>query len=216
MIRILLLNGPPRSGKDAIGHALAQRIRGSRIVKMAEYLKLATHRLYDCVSEACEDAAFYELVKDQPLDVFFGLTPRQAYIHVSESYFKPIHGSAFFGDRLVETIKGLWESDARTFIVTDCGFKEEVVPLIYAFKPSSISILQLRRKGTSFSSDSRGYLSSEFINGHALNSGQLYNDETIELAAEKVIKWFCPQPARTENGMVLNPDGTSTLEVPRG
>src|SRR5690349_14966217 len=86
--RLLLVNGPPRSGKDTVGAILREFFPGSIYeTKMAKALKERTHALYNLLDpetgRALRHDAF-ELVKDQPRDEFRGLTPRRAYIAVSE------------------------------------------------------------------------------------------------------------------------------------
>ncbi len=85
--KIILVNGPPRSGKDTIGQLLCQRLP-LVLDKFARKLKEAAHALYG-MPELPHD--HFEACKDTPLEQFFGKSPRQVYIAVSETYFKPLH-----------------------------------------------------------------------------------------------------------------------------
>ena len=87
MKKILLLNGPPRSGKDTIAEYLEGH--GWHHGKFSKVLKERTHALYGMID--CPYDAF-ENVKDENLSVFFGITPREAYINTSEMLMKPVHG----------------------------------------------------------------------------------------------------------------------------
>lgn len=167
--KILILNAPPRAGKDYLGNYLNSVYPNSEVVKFAEYLKLATHGLYGVIDSEgrIAPAHFLESVKDEPSDLFYGLTPRQAYIAVSERFFKVIYDKSFFGERLVEKIE---RSNAELFIVTDGGFVEEIQPLIDHFTEDNIKILHLFRTGCSFDNDSRDYIPSS-------NSITFYNTE---------------------------------------
>lgn len=162
--KVIILNGPPQSGKDFLGTILYQHYPASVIVKFAEYLKNATHRLYG-LPKVKHD--YFEDVKDLPNKEFYGLTPREAYIAVSEQYFKPIHGKDFFGKALV---KDILESPYSLHIITDGGFEEEIVPLINELGADNILIIHLSRVGCSFKNDSRLYINpldvkvSKFIN----------------------------------------------------
>jgi len=114
-MKILLLNGPPGSGKDHAARVIRDRYFGRvAITKFAKVLKERTHALYGLGETDPVEGTFkpyahdeYENVKDTPLDEFLGLTPRQAYIGVSERYFKPMHGEQVFGKLLEPELRAL-------------------------------------------------------------------------------------------------------------
>lgn len=165
MTQVILLNGPPRCGKDTVGEMIARKIPGTRVYKFAEALKCATHDLYGSLHhlgrQDKREAARYESVKDQPQDDFFGLTPRQAYIAVSETLLKPLHGTDFFGRVLVEKI--LLERP-RLAVVADSGFREEAVPVLWE-TGFICRILRLHRPNCTFDGDSRSYWSTKDLPG---------------------------------------------------
>lgn len=153
---ILVLNGPPRSGKDTLANYIC---RNSKIpfkhLKFATKLKAMTHRLYDVPKEIVPTL---EQLKDMPTLFFLGLTPRQAYINVAECMIKA-HGNQFFGEHLVKVIKQVSrENNIHHFVISDGGFEEELLPLIKSFGKDSIKIQKIIRKGCSFKNDSRHYL----------------------------------------------------------
>src|SRR5690606_2469170 len=76
----ILLNGPPRAGKDTAVEALAAALgAAAEIFKFTSPVKDLTHRNagLDCATD------HYEELKDTPLPEFGGRTPRQAYIDTS-------------------------------------------------------------------------------------------------------------------------------------
>lgn len=158
MKQLIILNGPPRSGKDSLAKYLSQKHPTFRHVKFADELKIITHRLYNTPHQH-PDA--YEQFKDKPLTEFLNLTPRQAYINVSEDYIKKHHGKDFFGLQLISTIKKVPDNNENVFVISDGGFEEELIPLLEAFNPSLFTVLQIHRQGCTFDNDSRHYFDKE-------------------------------------------------------
>lgn len=159
---IILLNGPPRSGKDFIAKALVRTsvtesgghsasLRWVRYA-FADQLKRMTHRLYDINDLGRAD--FFEDKKDESCPEFYGLTPRQAYIAVSEKLIKPTHGDGFFGEVLSKKI-ALGHPTAQV-VVPDSGFPGEAETLAL-HSGREIYKVDIHRPGTDFSNDSRSY-----------------------------------------------------------
>jgi hypothetical protein len=164
-VKVLLLNGPPRSGKDALGNAIIKILGEERAVmaKFAHVLKVMTHNLYGI---ECETEQF-DPIKDDPNDAFYGATPRQAYIAVSERLMKPLHGSDFFGERLADDVEDFY-FDKDLVVVTDSGFKEEAEVLVRRFGRDAVYLVRLSRPGTDFSGDSRSYVDLDLPDGHVM------------------------------------------------
>jgi hypothetical protein len=171
MTKILLLNGAPRSGKDAAGEELTRILGASGIraktFKFAHALKIATHGAFFGLQGLIgndgglvSDPASFEDEKDEEHELFFGLSPRQAYIALSERLFKPVFGEEFFGEVLVRNIQGVIDDKTEPYldvaIVTDSGFASEAKPLIRHFGVNNVGLIRLSRTGTSFKGDSRG------------------------------------------------------------
>ena len=168
MPKIVILNGPPRSGKDTI----ADNLREFYTLKFAGTLKQMTHALYGMPDIPSD---FFEEVKDIPNKAFYDLTPRQAYINVSEQYIKPVHGLSFFGDRLVEKIRVMGLSH---YVISDGGFYEEVIPLVKEFGADNTYLFHIKRPGFDFSEDSRTYLDPYKLGLKVMP--ELSNDSNIE------------------------------------
>ena len=158
MKQIIILNAPPRSGKDELAKYLAQKHTHFHQFSFADELKKLAHRLYNTPDQAPEA---YEAFKDQPMTEFMGLTPRQAYTRLAEDYIKPNHGKDFFGLQLILTIKAIKHHDDNVFVISDGGFVEELEPLLMNFDPHLFTIVQLYRQGCTFDNDSRHYFSAE-------------------------------------------------------
>ncbi|MGG5812568.1 hypothetical protein [Falsiroseomonas sp. CW058] len=159
MTVVLLINGPPRAGKDTLASHLIERIGGATRRRMAHELKVRTHRLYDCPPESWDDPDYYDDVKDVPSAQFHGLSPRAAYIAVSETYFKPTHGEEFFGELFVRWLDGIGP-ETRLVAVPDSGFLTEVRPILRRVGLSRLLLVRVHAggRGKSFAGDSRGYI----------------------------------------------------------
>ena len=152
-MRVIFLNGPPRSGKDYAGGILRDEF-GGRIFKMAGELKERTHALYRQMNIKGEPLPhdYFEAAKDEPQECFLGLTPREAYIAVSERLFKPLYGQQVFGRLLAQQLEG------DLAIITDSGFAPEAEPIVEKFGAENCLLARIHRAGYDFSSDSRSYI----------------------------------------------------------
>lgn len=187
--RILFINGPPRCGKDTVGRLLETLHDEVMVVKMANELKTATHRLYNARTPdgLPAPANFFEDSKDLPSDAFLGTTPRKAYIGVSERYMKPEHGADVFGRLLLKGMQAVYPA-VVAFAITDSGFRPEAVPIIEYFGAANCRLLRVKREGTWFY-DSRSYISLEDLGVSAVvvsNNGTL-DDLARELAP--IVEW---------------------------
>lgn len=152
MKKIILLNGPPSSGKDFAANFIADCFNRTRIDKFARILKERTHALYGFSDRKWD---YYEHCKDIPNDDFYGLTPRKAYIGISEKYFKPMHDKYIFGKLLLSDIKDI---KFDILIISDSGFIEEAEVLIEEYGSENVLLIKLIREGCNFNNDSRSYL----------------------------------------------------------
>lgn len=166
-MKIILINGPPRSGKDTAGeiiHGILNTRKGPdhitpHLDKFAELVKERAHGLYGLVDQDGPlFASYFEDVKDQPRSEFLGLTPRQAYIAVSETYYKPTHGENIFGRLMLERIRSFHKGRCGVVILTDSGFAPEAQVLIDEYGAGNVFLIRLHRPGFDFEGDSRGYI----------------------------------------------------------
>ncbi len=181
---VIFLNGPPGCGKDYAGHELFPAI----CVKFAGILKERTHALYDLRNALTGKPyahSHYEDVKDEPTDDFLGLTPREAYIAVSETYMKPTHGIDVFGKLLLASLtSNPFMSESPVFAITDSGFREEAEVIVEHFGAENCYLIRIHAKGLDFSGDSRGYIdlsdldvkTTDVSNGFDIQFGPLVVD----------------------------------------
>jgi hypothetical protein len=169
--KVILINGPPRSGKDYAGSIIENHWLNSRIFRFATHVKARSQKaLLDF--DGCEDITLFEDCKDLPSDFLFDRTPRDVWISFSEKFMKPLFGNDIFGQLLLrDLIPYLGKIDL--IIIPDSGFEEEAKVLIDALGPQNIFHIRLSRNGCDFSRDSRGYLD---LSEYGVKSTRLHND----------------------------------------
>lgn len=175
--RIIILNGPPQSGKDTTG-ALLEALTGAARLKFADPLKNNAHAMVGLLGVAADH---FEGRKDERMAIFGGLSPRQFYIRVSEEFIKPIFGAEHYGKLAVPRVAEQLDM-GRDVVVTDCGFVPEVMPLVDAFLDHlDVQLWHVRRPGKTFSGDSRSYIS---VGG--VESKSVWNDHDVPHLLETV------------------------------
>jgi hypothetical protein len=170
---VVLLNGPPYSGKDTASKAIrATPVFFASEVRISEALKLATHALYGLPQDTPRDA--FDHCKDVPSELFGGLTPRAAYILVSEDVIKPSLGKDWLGKVALQKIRRAAAGGAHVIPVPDSGFLSEVGLIVEGLGHDSVMLVNIHSplRGCSFAGDSRGYITVPGV-----YTVQLYNDE---------------------------------------
>lgn len=176
-MRAILLNGPPRSGKDTIGEMLVKHLPVPSIdlMKFADPIRWFLRETFGVDIE--RDG------KDQPHPKLHGKTPRQAAIQYSEGFCKPLFGVGYFG----EVAKRMLRRDVTVF--TDSGFRHEAEVL-----PVPCLQVLIYRNGHNFVGDSRSYWHSDRI-GHiefandAKNLQELEDKVRADLVPE-IMQWM--------------------------
>jgi hypothetical protein len=165
--QIIILNGPPRIGKDTLRNKMSEWYKGRGIAvnhaSFKEPLIKLTCDFYEFPRQSWDNLYEYEDAggswKDSPNLYLNGMTPREALIHVSENVIKPTFGKGTFGTLLGQSLKD------GINIIADGGFTEEVYGLWEAIDYEScrnmdeIIIVKLEEEGFTFGNDSRSYIS---------------------------------------------------------
>jgi len=169
--RAILFNGPPGSGKDTATN-MARNFLDNRMttegqikathMKFSAPLKQAAHVLYGIPysAEYYERTQGYDWKNKKQIE-FFGQSPRDIYIALSEEFAKKYGGESFFGHIAARTI-GL-DKSFNTYIFSDSGFAGEAKPIIAALGIENILIVELKRDGCTFEGDSRGYIGDRLL-----------------------------------------------------
>lgn len=165
MAAVFIFNGAPGTGKDEAAHFLVN-LHGLTELSFKQQLFTETFKHFDVSEEWFMNGYSDREVKEKKKEVALGnRTRREALIHVSEDILKPLHGKQVFGDCVAEKIV-----DSKEYALSDCGFSEEVVPIINTVGTENVCLIRLLRDGCDFSNDSRRYVNAdtfdEIVLGH--------------------------------------------------
>lgn len=154
-MRILILNGPPNSGKDTLADNLIENDIDDWIkLSFKDALYVKTAAFYRVDLQWFKIMATNRDTKEMKLTELGHISPREAMIFVSERNIKPIYGNDYFGKEMRYMIDGC---AVENIIIPDGGFEEEVQVLMDAY-PEQVWIVQLKAKDCDFSNDSRDYI----------------------------------------------------------
>lgn len=174
MPKFLLLNGPPKSGKDAIVQQLREYITFHHL-KFAMPMKAAIAAMFDIPMGQLEN------FKDVPSHLLQHRdttlkerrdTMRELLIAFSEDFLKPKYGDDFLGRVFWQHAK---QSACNLIIATDIGFEAETERVISNAGAHNCRLIRLHRDGTSFDGDSRSYIRDGLCTTYDVpNNGTLY------------------------------------------
>lgn len=157
--KLLLLNGPPGSGKDTVANAIKNygqmsglNVSNVVVKKLASPIKSAYPALLGLTN-----SAELEPLKDE---VYLGVPRgiRKLQIALSEDVMKPIFGQDIFVQVLTKSVRCLRKE--VLCIISDAGFTNEFKYLFYRTPRINFLTLRLSRGITSFDGDSREYIKS--------------------------------------------------------
>lgn len=163
MTKIMLLNGPPRCGKDVGANAVTAYLEDFECVhlKLSQPLKDIVSQIVGLPQEVLETRYKSAIIPG------FGTTYRDLQIHTYLSMSK-VFGESWLGKTLVNRIKAL---GSGMYVVSDAGLDADIEPLLKAFHPSDIMIVQIMREGCFFNYDIRGYISNPRVQmRHVVNN----------------------------------------------
>jgi hypothetical protein len=163
--KLLILNGPPSSGKDTIANIL-YKYYDCRRLKFSVPLKKSLMPLF-CLDE---DWMSFENTKDSHTSRFFGMSFREAQIWLSEECMKPKFGPDIFGKLMLRQLYSPYRSSSLFDVISDAGFLPEIDTVYRALPPKSVYLLRIHRTGYTYDNDSRSYL-----NHPKITSDDFYN-----------------------------------------
>ena len=154
MAKIIILNGPAGIGKDTIGNALEEDYN---------CIPASFKRpMFDIAAAILDARSFSEFIiayddrdkKEAPHSFLGGRTCREFMIWISEVVVKPLFGKRHFGKLMSEHIT--MNDDGFTFVCTDGGFPDEIIPLVE--DGHDVTLVRLFMDGKTFAGDSRDYI----------------------------------------------------------
>ena len=185
MSKVILFNGPPSSGKDTACKIAGRWLGMNRYrylhYRFAQPLKDGVHAIFGMPDIATEHFA---QTKEIPNPFMMGMTPRQAYIWMSEEVMKPKFGQSFFADIAANHIENFFKTqNADCVIVSDCGFQIEVDRLCERLGAHNVIVVQLHRNNCDYAKDSRGYVNSQGTTYMVANGDM----ETFRIEIERLV-----------------------------
>lgn len=181
--QVLILNGPPNSGKDVAAEVMCGRLNNvyhrefkTKLFEMALVITGLTKGDWDYLYDRTR--------KDTSCEECFGRSPRQLLIDISEKMIKPQFGKMYFGEAAARSL------NPGINIFSDGGFYEEVLPLIETCGAENVVIARIGREGCTFEGDSRNYLKEEDL--PELLFCDVHNDMTPKYfdTIESIVKTF--------------------------
>lgn len=184
-MKIILLSGPPGSGKDTSAQLLQTYLESQHrylvcIERMSAPLKAALASMLEFeLDENGNLPPDMETVKNQTHPIL-GVSLRQAQTDISKKLLKPLYGQDILARLWINRVEPIQDESRAEFefviLVPDCGFQVEIDTLAQAFDPKSILLINLHRTGTSYEGDSR-----ERVVAHlGIHHAELDNDTTVE------------------------------------
>lgn len=152
----ILLNGPPRSGKDTIANHLQAKFDTLLYPTIRRSLSMPMRKAGFAVLGLGYSDEVYELIKDVPQDIFGGLTLREHMIAFSEQFIKKRYGDDFWGRALLNLPVDF--SMPGCFIVPDLGFQAESHYIEGKLGARNVLTVHLHRAGFEWKNDSRRYV----------------------------------------------------------
>ena len=184
-LKIVLLNGPPGSGKDTAGLHLTNTLPETTTASYSKPLKQMTNAVFGLASLPYDA---FETVKNVPNSLFYGMTPRAAWILVAEKMVKPLLGADFFGKLLLRELWLLRQQGYKLVAITDSGFTDESRVVIDAVGADNVYLVRIHAQARNchFATDSRGYLELPEVLSSDVHNDLINNTLTFLWAIECV------------------------------
>ena len=182
--KVLLLNAPIGCGKDYASDRISLALGCKQLEFKAPMFKIAM------VMTGLSEGSFFEIYDDRerkevPQEEFYGLSPRDFMIWISEDVCKPKFGKEYFGE-----VAARCSNPHTGTIFSDSGFPEEVSPLVQKYGAENVYVCQFDRGGSKFeSNDSRGFLSREDLPSGVVFLPFMHNDGCIQDFVNKVTSY---------------------------
>ena len=133
---LVMLNGPPRSGKDEGAKYLYHKY-GAHWFRMSQPIKDALRAMFNMTEaqyKMCEDK------KDTKMEFLFDLSFREAQIAFSEVFAKEVFGITVFGHLAARKVA---QSVSKLFVCSDSGFAQEAHPFIQLVGAKNVLVMCL-------------------------------------------------------------------------
>jgi hypothetical protein len=203
-VKLIFLNGPPRSGKDSAAFAICKTLERWGLPcehdKLSAPIKRAFAGLVDAPMQTPFNVYYYEAHKEEPIPMLSHKSYRKWQIEFAECFIRPLYGETTFSKLLEGRCKnGPLDMDS-IIVVSDCGFQEEVDYLCASPVFTEALLIRCLREKCTFDGDSREYISPNPEDKHVVFR-VAYNDGSLADWEHKVTsyvgKWLGHPVGRT-------------------
>lgn len=187
---IILLNGAPSSGKDTLANYLE-----SDFILHWKY----ANKVRECAQVFYPQIDWWDdSIKDLPNKDLKGKSPRQILIKIGLSMRSEIDKDIWVDALANEIVQYEQEYGNHTYVISDCGFQNEVDVMVDRFGVDNVLLVRIYREGFTFENDSRNYVNNTCayldmtnedkdgflgISAHYINSWLEYHNKTEHKAA---------------------------------
>lgn len=185
--KVIILNGPPGSGKDAIASAMGDRY--AKTYPTTEHLEVKDKLFRQAfilsgIPEYDWNIRYTDRkLKETPWDRLGGLSQREFLIKISEEWVKPIFGRDFYGIHAGQAASNVTVY-GNNAVFSDGGFQEEFDAIKSIVGKENILLVRLYREGTNWDGDSRGYLNNPDWEVDIENNGSV--EEVVEYIKNEI------------------------------
>ena len=183
---IILLNGPPRCGKDTAAEFITLMVGNSKVqhMKMSRPMKAALRLIFGFTMAEVREL---EENKDQGNGPEFAdLSYREMQIKLFE-HLKETYGPGILGQIFVRHDRHTMK---RHTVVSDAGLTVEIEPIVEAYPYKDIGLIQIRRPGCNFDNDIREYIGPHKSIGNFEVVENKYDLELFQAQIRRVlVKW---------------------------
>jgi len=173
----MILNGPPRCGKDTAANAIEEYF-GEDIckhIKLSAPLKYIVSNVFGFSVEQLEhdkDITHKEL----------SMSYRDAQIHTFNQLV-PVFGEDWLGRW---TVNQLGKYDQSFFVISDGGRTADILPFLRELSPENLLIVQIMREGCSFTNGIRSYIAANNVRTRPTVNRDIdaFKAEMIDFAGE--------------------------------
>lgn len=156
-MKLVLLNGPPRSGKDFAMRALRTHFSPRltfRHDKFSMPIKLAFAALMQHHIDPDGNVDYYEANKGEKMSTL-GISYRQWQIDFSEKFMKPLYGPDIFAHLFLDRQELRKTAADYLCVVSDCGFQTECEAVLRNWNTNDVLLIRIFRQDCTFAGDSR-------------------------------------------------------------
>lgn len=159
-MKIILLNGPPRCGKDTAARAIRTAFSNEWTFRWEKFSlphKMAFAAIMGKDVDAEGNVDFYEKHKDEVIPIL-GDSYRGWQISFSEDFMKEQYGEDIFARLFLHRQSVRLTADRYLCVVSDCGFEIEA-ETVRAESGVDVLLIRIERPGCTYKNDSREYVS---------------------------------------------------------